>query len=74
MLPDKSFSIAKNLKYDGSQSSFASMVYTFFDNNSSGSGVKSEITPKQELAKELHKTVIRKFEKRKGYSSFKGNI
>ena len=50
------------------------MVYNFFDKNSSGSGVKNEITPQQELAKELHKTVIRKFEKRKGYSSFKGNI
>ena len=50
------------------------MVYKFFDKNSSESGVKREITPKQELAKELHKTVIRKFEKRKGYSSFKDNI
>ena len=30
--------------------------------------------PNQQLAEESHKQIIRKFEKRKLYSSFKGNI
>ena len=30
---------------------------------SSGSGGKSEITPNQQLAEELHKLIIKKFEK-----------
>ena len=36
---DKSFNIAKNSKYDGYQRELASMVYTFFDKKSKGSGV-----------------------------------
>ena len=47
------------------------MIYIFFDKNSLGNGVKSEITLNQELAEELHKSFTRKFEKRKDYSSFK---
>ena len=31
VLRDKAFNIAKNLKYDGCQLGFASMIYTFFD-------------------------------------------
>ena len=50
------------------------MVHKFLDKNYSESGVKSEITPKQELAEELYKWVIWKFEKPKGYLSFKGNV
>ena len=46
------------------------MVYTFFDQKSKGSGLKEN----QRLPKELHKPIIRKFNKRKFYSSFKGNI
>ena len=38
---------------------------------SSRGAVKSEIMPNQELAEELHKPRIRKFEKRKAYSSLK---
>ena len=52
-------SIAKNQKYD---------------KNSSGNVVKSEIMLNQKLAEELHKSITRKFEKPKDYSSFKGNI
>ena len=37
-LRDKAFNIAKNPKYDGYQRGLASMVYTFFDKKSSGSG------------------------------------
>ena len=59
------------------------MVYKIFDKRSSGSiifamcvnkfagnGVKSEVMPKQELAEELQKPIIRKFEKWKVYWSF----
>ena len=40
----------------------------------SGGAVRSEIMPSQQLAKELQKPIIRKFEKRKVYSSFKDSI
>ena len=49
------------------------MVYNFFDKKTVDSGVKS--TPQNEqLADELHKPIIKKFEKRKVYSAFKDNI
>ena len=50
------------------------MVYKFFDKKSSGNDARSEIIPKQQLAEELHKSIIRKIEKRKVCSSFKYNI
>ena len=82
MLRDKSFNIAKNPKYDGCQYELASMVYTFFDKKYSGSAVtlvdksaiKSKNMKNHQLAEDLHKPVIRKFEKPKMYSSFKDNI
>ena len=48
----------------------ASIVYKFSDKNSSGGAVLQN----QQLAEELHKPIIRKLEKRKVYSSLKGNI
>ena len=51
------------------------MVYKFFDKNLKGSGVSiNEIKQNLQLAKELHKPIIRKFKKRKVYSRFKDNI
>ena len=61
------------------------MVYKFFDSKfastdkkSVGSGAKRvniKITPQNEqLAEELHKPIVRKFKKRKVYSTFKDNI
>ena len=61
------------------------MVYKFFDSkvaspdkNSVGSGTKhvnTKITPRNEqLADELHQSIIRKFKKRKVYTAFKDNI
>ena len=41
-------------------------------NKSSGSGIADEIN--YQLAKELHKTIIRKFQKRKVYSFFRDDI
>ena len=59
VLRDKPFKIASNLKYDGYQKGLASMVFTFFDKKSTGSGIKS--MPNQQLANELHKPIMRKF-------------
>ena len=74
VLRDKAFNIAKNPKYDGYQRGLASMVYKFFDKKSTGSGVNNEIKQNIQLAKELHKPIIRNFKKRKIYSSFRDNI
>ena len=69
VLRDKAFNVAKNPKYDGYQLGIASLVYKFLiksrANKFAGSGVKSEIMPYQELAKEIHKTIIKQFENQK---------
>ena len=72
VLRDKAFKIASDPKYDGYQRGLASMVYKFFDKKSSGNGITNE--PNYQLAEELHKPIIRKFKKRKVYSSFRDNI
>ena len=68
ILRDKAVNIAKNPKYDGYQ--FASMLYKVFDKKSaslsdksmSGSDVaNNENKQNLQLAKELHKQIIRKF-------------
>ena len=74
MLRHKVFNIAKNPKYDGYQTGIGSMVYKFFNKILSGGAVKNETMPSQQLAAELQKTIVTKFEKRKVYSSFEGNI
>ena len=80
ILRDKHYAIASNPKYDGYQRGLASMVYKFFDkkttakpsaNHVMGSGTAK---PNIKLANELHKQIIRKFNKRKVYSSFKENV
>ena len=72
VLRDKAFKIVSNPKYNGYQRGLASMVYKFFDKKSSGSGITNE--PNYQLADEIHKPIIRKFKKRKVYSSFRDNI
>ena len=74
VLRDKAFNIAKNPKYDGYQRGLASMVYKFFDKKSTDSGVNIPSDFNEQLAKELHKPIIRKFKKRKVYTGFKDNI
>ena len=69
ILRDKAFNIAKNPKYDGYQHGLASMAYNFFDNKTSGSGIKNENVSNKELLEELHKPIIRKLKKRKVHSS-----
>ena len=49
------------------------MVYNFFDKKSQGSGAANN-NENIQLADELHKPIIRKFEKRKVYFSFRDNI
>ena len=77
ILKNKAFDIVKDPKYDGYQRGLASTVYKFFDKKSNGSGVKhvnTKLIPQNnQLADELHKSIIRKFEKRKVYSAFKDN-
>ena len=70
VLRDKAYDIASNPKYDGYQRGLAGMFYKFFDKKSMGSGIASPSI----LADELHKPIIRKFEKTKVYSQFRDNI
>ena len=81
ILRDEAFNIAKNPKCDEYQRCLDSMVYNFFDKKSaclarletlvtrdksaSGSGIKSENISNQELAEELQKPIMGKFQKRK---------
>ena len=71
---DKAFKIAKTPKYNLYQSVLVSMVYQFFDKKTSGSGIKNENMSDQQLAEELHKPVIRKFNKIKVQLHFTDNI
>ena len=80
VLRDKAYDIASNPEYDGYQRGLASMVYKFFDETSMGSGIARDRTKSSSLersssilADELHKPVIKKFNKRKAYSQFKDN-
>ena len=57
------------------------MVYKIFDKKSMGSGIAKDTTKSSSLerrslilANELHKPVIKKYNKRKVYSQFKDNI
>ena len=71
---DKAFNIDKNPKYDGYQRGLASVVYKFFEKKASGGAIKNANMFNKELAEELQKPIIRKFEKRKVHSSFIDNI
>ena len=59
VLRDEAFNIAKNPKYNEYQRGLASMVYKFFDEKSEGSGVNIPLDFNEQLAKELHKPIIR---------------
>ena len=82
----KAYGIANNPQYDGYQRGLASTVYKFFDTKASSSDRKTvgsgttnsssieRVNENIKLANEVHKPIIRKFNKRKVYSSFKDNI
>ena len=90
MLRYKAFNIAKNPKYDGYQRGLASIIYKFFDKQTYGgvatlgqsenlstlnkSTIENDNISNKELAEELHKQIIRKFNKRKIDSPFIDNI
>ena len=77
MKKNKALKIASNPKYNGYERGLASMVYKFFDKKSKGSGLKKNqgnFLQISQLANELHKPIVRKFKKRKVYSSFENNI
>ena len=63
VLRDKAFKIASDPKYDGYQRGLASMVYKFFDKNSSGSGIINESY--YQLGNELISLSLENFRKEK---------
>ena len=86
---DKAFNIVKNRKYVGYQffdkkSSVGAVTCVWSDTLQSEtsatqaaqekSAIENKIVSNQWLHEELHKLIIRKFEKQKVYSSFKDNI
>ena len=74
VLRDKAFNIAKNPTHDGYQRGLASMVHNFFDKKSKGGSVSIPLEFNKQLAKELHKPIIRNFLKRTVYYGFRDNI
>ena len=74
VLRDKAFNIARGPRYDGYQRGPPSMFYKFFDKKTSGSRIKIENISNKELAEELRKPVITKFNIRKVHSPFIDNI
>ena len=67
ILKDRVYKIARNRKYD--ESVLASMFHHLFDKKT-GLGVSVD----EQLAKELHKAVIKKFKRRRVYARFRYNI
>ena len=86
-LRNSAYDVASNPKYDGYQRGLASIVYKFFDSkvapldkktmSGKGNAKHSSLERTKEvnriLAEELHKPVIKKFNKRKVHSQFKDN-
>ena len=52
------------------------MVYKFFNEKTKGSGINVQVNSlnNEMLGEELHKPIIKNFQRRKVYSSFKDNI
>ena len=77
VLRGKAYNIASNSKYDGYQIGLGyqrGLSKKFFDKKSVGSGINMIKSSSSILANELHKPIIKKFEKRKVYSQFKDNM
>ena len=77
VLCDRAFNTAKYLKFDGYKRWRASMIYNFCDEKSLCGAIKKGIMQNKELlelAKKLHKTIIRQFQKGIVHSSFIDNI
>ena len=76
VLKNKALKIATDPRVNGYQRGLASMVYKLFNERTKGSGInnKDNLLANSQLAEELHKPIIKKFKRRKVYSSFKDNI
>ena len=51
--------------YDGYHRQLVAMVYNFYDKKAFGEAVKNEIISNKQLVEEIHKPIIRKYEKKK---------
>lgn len=74
VLLDKVFTtvaIASNPKYDGYQNGILSIVYNFFDTKAQQTG--TGISENQDFAIALHKSITKKYQRRKIYSSYQDN-
>ena len=63
---DKPFEIARKCKYHGNQRVLASIIYKFFDKVTG-----SRMIVNEQLAEELHKTVIKNSKKEKSMQDLK---
>ena len=64
-MKDRAYEIALYPKYDGYESGIASVVYNFFDKKTGSRAIatsKTKASVHEELAQELHKSVIKKFQ------------
>ena len=77
VLKNKALKIATNLKHNGFERELASIVYNIFGNRPNGSGLKENqenFLRNSQITEKLHTPIIRKFKKRKVFSSLKDNI
>ena len=74
VLRDKAFNITKNPKYNWYQRGLISMVYKFLNKKLKRNSVNIPLGFNEQLAKELHKLIVRKFNKGKINSRFRYNI
>ena len=70
VLRDKAFNIAKDPNYMDINVDLHQWFINFLIKKTAGSGVKNENISNKELSEELHKTIIRNFDKRKVHSPF----
>ena len=68
-MKDKAYGIVRNRNYDRYHRELASMAYTFIDKIKG-----SDVNVNEQLAKKLHKPVIKKIKRRDFYTRFKDNI
>ena len=76
VLKNKALKIATDPRVNGYQRGLASMVYKFFNERTKRSRINLQANSlnNEILAEELHKPIIKNFQRRKVYSSFKDNI
>ena len=77
-LRDKAFDIAKNLKYDGYQHGISTNSYEYFNEGSAGTFTQNRNYESEaetnSISTRLKQANYYKYNKRKVYSSFSGNL